>query len=75
VEHLKGSLLGLAPALPANIRLSWKSLPGTNTLAYYENPKITDKIFFITLAPGFTLKKLFFAFVAAAAAAAAVVTK
>ncbi len=23
-------------------RLSWKSWPGTNTLAYHENPKITD---------------------------------
>jgi hypothetical protein len=27
-------LLGLL----GNIRLGWKSLPGTNTLAYYENP-------------------------------------
>jgi hypothetical protein len=25
------------PALPTNIRLDWKGLPGTNTLAYYEN--------------------------------------
>jgi hypothetical protein len=24
-------------ASPINIRLGWKSLPGTNTLAYYEN--------------------------------------
>jgi hypothetical protein len=24
-------------ALPANIRLGWKGLPGTNTLAYNEN--------------------------------------
>jgi hypothetical protein len=23
---------------PAKIRLGWKGLPGTNTLAYYENP-------------------------------------
>jgi hypothetical protein len=23
-------------ALPANIRLGWKGLPGTNALAYYE---------------------------------------
>jgi hypothetical protein len=38
VEHLKGASLGYAPALPANIRLGWKSLPGTNALAYYENP-------------------------------------
>ncbi len=27
-----------APALPANIRLGWKILPGANTLASYENP-------------------------------------
>jgi hypothetical protein len=25
-------------ASPANIRLGWIGLPGTNTLAYYENP-------------------------------------
>ena len=24
-------------ALPANIRLGWKGLPGTNTLAHYKN--------------------------------------
>ena len=32
----KGTKLG-APKLPTNIRLSWKGLPGTNALAYYEN--------------------------------------
>jgi len=32
---LKGASLGQATALPANIRLGWKGLPGTNTLAYY----------------------------------------
>jgi hypothetical protein len=32
VENLKG-----ASALPANIISGWKGLPGTNTLAYYEN--------------------------------------
>jgi len=36
VEHLKGASLGYALALPANIRLGWKGLPGTNALAYYE---------------------------------------
>jgi len=25
-------------ALDSNIKLGWKSFPGTNTLAYYENP-------------------------------------
>ncbi len=29
--------LGQAPGLPANNRLGWKGLPGTNALAYYEN--------------------------------------
>jgi hypothetical protein len=46
VEHLKGASLGQALALPANIRLGWKGLPGTNTLAYYKNPQITDKTFY-----------------------------
>jgi len=35
------STLGLAPTLPITIRLGWKGLPETNTLAYYENPEIT----------------------------------
>jgi hypothetical protein len=33
-ESLKGTLLEYAPALPANIRLGWRGLPKTNTLAY-----------------------------------------
>jgi hypothetical protein len=32
-----GAYLSGAPALPTNIRQGWKGLPGTNTLAYYEN--------------------------------------
>jgi len=36
VVHLKGAAIGLAPALPTNIRL--RGLTGTNTPAYYENP-------------------------------------
>ncbi len=31
-----------APALPANIRLWWKQLKVTNTLAYYRTGSITD---------------------------------
>ncbi len=53
--HLKDAsvgLLGYALALPANIKLSWKGLPGTNTLAYYENPQITTVKSFIVQAPG-----------------------
>ncbi len=26
----------------ANIKLGWKGLPRTNTLAYYENPEVTS---------------------------------
>ncbi len=49
--HQKGALLGQTPALPTNIRLGWKGLSGTNTLAYYEKPKITCIKSFIILAP------------------------
>ncbi len=52
VEHLKCSSLRKALALPANIRLGWKGLPGTNTLAYYENPQITTVKSFIVQATG-----------------------
>ncbi len=38
--------------LLANDKLDWKGLPGTNTLAYYENPYITTVKRFIGLAPG-----------------------
>ena len=41
-------LLGRVLALPANIRLGWRGLPGSNTLAYYENPLIpTVKSFIV----------------------------
>ncbi len=47
---MKGAPLEQAPALLANIRLSWKGLPGTNTLAYYENSQLTVIKSFIILA-------------------------
>ena len=34
-------LMGRPLALPAHIRLGWRCLPRTNTLAYYKNPSIT----------------------------------
>jgi hypothetical protein len=34
VEHLKDASLNYAPALLEYIRIGWKGLPGTNTLAY-----------------------------------------
>jgi hypothetical protein len=52
VEHLKGASLSQAPAFPTNIGLGWKSLPGTNTVAYYKNPQITAVISFIVQAHG-----------------------
>ncbi len=36
-EHHKCASLGLTLALLENIRLGWKGLAGTNTLAYYEH--------------------------------------
>jgi hypothetical protein len=45
-------LLGRLLTLPAIIRLGWKGLLGTNTLAYYESSKITDRKSFIALGPG-----------------------
>jgi hypothetical protein len=37
VEHLKGSSLGKVPALLITIRLGWKCLPRTNTIAYVKH--------------------------------------
>ncbi len=48
----RGSPLGLALGLTANIRLSCQGLPRTITLAFYENLKITDVKCFMTLGPG-----------------------
>ncbi len=33
----KRSFTWVALALPANVRVGWKSQPGINALAYYEN--------------------------------------
>jgi hypothetical protein len=40
----------LVQALPENIRLGWKGLPGTNALAYYEKLSLMAVKSFITLA-------------------------
>jgi hypothetical protein len=55
----RGSPLGLALGLTANIRLSCKGLPSTNTLPYNENSQITDINCFITLGPGANALKHF----------------
>ncbi len=55
MKHLSGgyrsgaSILGRIVVLPTNIRLDWKGLPGTNTLAHYENSKILTVKSFIRL--------------------------
>jgi hypothetical protein len=49
VEQLKGDSLWLALAFLTHIRSGRKSLPGTNTLAYYEPSYIMDVKFFIPL--------------------------
>jgi hypothetical protein len=45
---LKDASLREAPTLLANIRLSWKGQPGTNTLAYCNNSKNIDVKSFLT---------------------------
>jgi hypothetical protein len=50
MKHLSGSpLYGRLLASPANIRLGWKRLAETNTLAIYENLQITAVKSFIVL--------------------------
>jgi hypothetical protein len=52
-------LSGRFLALPTNIRLAWKGLPGTNTPPYYEKLKLMSIKSFITLATGVNVIKLF----------------
>jgi hypothetical protein len=42
MTHLKDASYRLAQASLANIKLGWKGLLGTNTLAYYEQFQIAD---------------------------------
>ncbi len=51
VEYLKGASPSWALFFLTNIRLSWKELPGTNTLAFYEYSEILDTKSFRTLDP------------------------
>ncbi len=41
------------------VRLGWKSLPGTNSLAHFENWEVTVIKSFITLGPQANVIKLF----------------
>ncbi len=56
---LKGASLGKALASPAHIRLGWKGLSGTNTLAYYKNLYFMTVKSFIVQAPGSKIIKHF----------------
>jgi hypothetical protein len=52
VKHLSvATLWGRLLASPTNIRLGWKGMPGTNTLAYYKNLQITAVKSFISSGP------------------------
>jgi hypothetical protein len=55
LEHLKGASLRKAMGLLENIRLGWKLLPRTNTIAYYKHSKISEVKSFITLGPGLVM--------------------
>jgi hypothetical protein len=46
-------------ALPTNNKLGLNSLPGTNSLTFYEDSQITDGKSFITLGPGANIIKRF----------------
>ncbi len=60
VKHLLAAPIpGRLVTLPTNIRLGWKDLPGTSTLAYYELSQITVIKSFKTLGPGANVMKLF----------------
>ncbi len=60
MKHFSSApLYGRLLASPTNIRRDWKGLSGTNTLAYYESPYVTDKKDFITFGPAANVIKLF----------------
>ncbi len=53
LEHLSdASFLGKPLVFPANVRLDWKVIASTNTLAYLASTTGTKEKCFITLTPG-----------------------
>jgi hypothetical protein len=53
LKHLSdASLLGKILVFPANVRLDWKMIASTNTLAYLASSTVTKEKCFIILAPG-----------------------
>ncbi len=60
LEHLSdASFLGKLLVFPANVRLGWKVIAGTNTPAYLASLTVTKEKCFITLTPGVNAKKHF----------------
>ncbi len=60
LEHLSdASFLGKLLVFPAIVRLDWKVIASTNTLAYLASPTVTKEKCFITLTPGANVIKLF----------------
>ncbi len=52
-EHLSdASFLDKLLVFPANVRLDWKVIASTNTLAYLPSSTVTKEKSFITLTPG-----------------------
>ncbi len=56
MEYLSdASFLGKLLVFPANVRLDWKVIASTNTLAYLASSTVMKENFFITLTPGATV--------------------
>jgi hypothetical protein len=53
------SFLGKLLMFPENVRLDWKVIASTNTLAYLASSTVTKEKCFITLTPGPNIIKLF----------------
>ena len=53
LEHISDDyFFGKLLVFPANIRLDWKVIASTNTLAYLASPTVTKEKCFIILTPG-----------------------
>ncbi len=60
LEHISdASFLGKLLVLPANVRLDWKVIASSSTLAYLAWLLLTKEKSFITLTPGANVMKLF----------------
>jgi hypothetical protein len=61
MEHLSDvSFLGKLLVFPANVRLYWKVIASTKTLAYLASSTVTKEKCFITLTPGENIAKQLF---------------